>query len=70
LVADPTTAIVTALVTALLAILVFVLTQSFLKLFLEPIQEQRRLIGEVATALTVHEKSYTLCGELRRILGR
>ena len=60
MVADPTTAIVTALVTALLAILVFVLTQSFLKLVLEPIQEQRRLIGEVASALTVYKKSHTL----------
>jgi hypothetical protein len=38
-------------VTALLAVLVFVLTQSFLKLVLEPIQEQKKLIGEVAHAL-------------------
>ena len=49
-----------AIVTGLLAVLVFVLTQSFLKLVLEPIQEQRILIGEVASALTVYEKSYTL----------
>ena len=48
------------IVTALLAVVVFVLTQSFLKLVLEPIQEQRRLIGEVASALTVYEKSFTL----------
>jgi hypothetical protein len=39
----------------LLAALVFVLTQSFKKLCLEPIQEQRKLIGEVAAALTVYE---------------
>ena len=40
-----------AIVTALLAVLVFVLTQSFLKLVLEPVQEQLKLIGEVAHAL-------------------
>lgn len=40
-----------AVVTAVLALLIFVLTQSFLKLLLEPVQEQRRLIGEVAHAL-------------------
>jgi hypothetical protein len=44
----------------LLAVLVFVLTQSFLKLCLEPIQEQRKLIGEVAAALTVYEKTFSL----------
>jgi hypothetical protein len=49
-----------AIVTALLAVVVFVLTQSFLKLVLEPIQEQRRLIGEVASALTVYERAYSL----------
>jgi hypothetical protein len=52
--------VTTAIVTALLAVLVFVITESLLKLLLEPIQEQRRLIGEVASALTVYEKSYTL----------
>ena len=46
--------------TALAAVVVFVVTQSFLKLALEPIQEQKRLIGEVASALTVYEKSFTL----------
>lgn len=40
-----------AVVTAVLAVLVFVLTQSFLVLVLEPVREQRRLIGEVANAL-------------------
>jgi hypothetical protein len=49
-----------AIVTALAAVVVFVLTQSFLKLVLEPIQEQRRLIGEIASALTVYEKSIIL----------
>jgi hypothetical protein len=38
-----------AFVTALLAILVFVLTQSFLKLVLEPIQEQKKLIARWLT---------------------
>jgi hypothetical protein len=37
--------------TAVLAVLVFVLTQGFLMLVLEPVREQRRLIGEVANAL-------------------
>jgi hypothetical protein len=50
----------TALATALLAVVVFVLTQSFLKLVLDPVQEQQRLIGEVASALTVYQKAYTL----------
>jgi hypothetical protein len=31
-----------------------------LKLVLEPIQEQRRLVGEVAAALTVYERAFTL----------
>jgi hypothetical protein len=52
--------ILTALGTAFVAVLVFVLTQSFLKLVLEPIQEQRTLIGEVAEALTLYERAYTL----------
>jgi hypothetical protein len=42
------------------SILVFVVTQSFLKLVLEPVQEQRKLIGEVAAALTVYEKTFSL----------
>jgi hypothetical protein len=50
----------TGIVTALVAVVVFVVTQSFLKLVLEPIQEQRKLIGEVASALTVYEKAFTL----------
>jgi hypothetical protein len=49
-----------AILTALLAVVVFVLTQSFLKLVLEPIQDQRTLIGEVASALTLYERAYTL----------
>lgn len=40
-----------AVVAAVLAVLVFVLTQTFLVLVLEPVREQRRLIGEVAHAL-------------------
>ncbi len=50
----------TAIVTALLAVVVFVLTQGLLKLVLEPLQEQRRLVGEVAAALTVYERAFTL----------
>ena len=44
--------------TAGLAVVVFVLTQSFLKLVLEPIQEQKRLIGEVAHALLFYANVY------------
>ena len=43
---------------AALAILVFVVTQSFLKLVLEPIQEQRKLIGEVTYALRFYANEY------------
>jgi hypothetical protein len=50
----------TAIITALLAVLVFVVTQGILKLVLEPLQEQRRLVGEVAAALTVYERAFTL----------
>lgn len=41
----------TVAVTAAVAIVVFVVTQSFLKFVLEPVQEQKKLIGEVAHAL-------------------
>ncbi len=44
--------------TALLAVLVFVLTQSFLKGVLEPIQDQRKLIGEIAYALLFYANVY------------
>lgn len=50
----------TAILTALGAVVVFVATQGILKLVLEPIQEQRRLVGEVAAALTVYERAHTL----------
>ena len=50
----------TAVVTALLAVLVLVVTHSFLKLVLEPIQEQRTLIGEVAHALVFYRNVYHL----------
>jgi hypothetical protein len=46
--------------TVLDALVVFVITQSVLLLVLEPVQEQRRLIGEVASALTVYQKSFIL----------
>jgi hypothetical protein len=42
---------VSALVGAVVALFVFVITQSILKFVIEPIQEQKRLIGEVAHAL-------------------
>jgi hypothetical protein len=43
--------VMATITTALLAVVVFVLTQSFLKLVLEPVQDQRELVGEVAPAL-------------------
>jgi hypothetical protein len=43
-----------ALAGAALALIGFVITQSILKFILEPIQEQRRLIGEVAHALSIY----------------
>jgi hypothetical protein len=39
---------------AALALIGLVLTQSILKFVIEPIQEQRRLIGEVAHALSIY----------------
>lgn len=48
----------TPIITALLAVVVFVLTQSFLKFVLEPIQEQKKLIGEVAHALLFYASAY------------
>jgi hypothetical protein len=52
--------VVTGIVTALLAVLVFVVTQSFLKIILEPIQDQRKLIGEIAHALLFYANVYHL----------
>lgn len=40
-----------AIVTAVLAVLVFVIGQAMLRFVLEPVQEQNKLIGEVAHAL-------------------
>jgi len=45
---------VSALWGAALALIGFVITQYILKFVLEPIQEQRRLIGEVAQALSMY----------------
>ena len=41
-------------VTAFIAIFVFVAGQALLRFVVEPIQEQRRLIGEVASALFIY----------------
>ena len=43
---------------AALALISFVITQSILKFFIEPVQEQRKLIGEVADALEVYANVY------------
>ena len=48
----------TTITTALLAVTVFVLTQSFLKMVLELLQDQRELIGEVAHALLFYGIAY------------
>ena len=53
------------LLAAVLALIGFVLTQGFLKFIIEPIQEQRRVIGEVAhlisTVLNVPEGHGNAC---------
>jgi hypothetical protein len=54
-----------ALVGAALALFGFVLTQGILKFVIEPIQEQRRLIGEVAHALAIY--AYVQDGRLEEV---
>jgi cobalamin biosynthesis protein CobD/CbiB len=39
---------------AVLALIVFVITQSILKFVIEPIQEQKKLIGEIANAFVAY----------------
>ena len=39
---------------AVLALIVFVITQSILKFIIEPIQDQRKLIGEIANAFVAY----------------
>lgn len=46
--------LVTASLTALFAVLVFVAGQFLQRFFLEPIQEQRKIIGEIAFSLLFH----------------
>jgi hypothetical protein len=46
--------ITSAVIAAALALIGFVITQSILKFVIEPVQEQRKLIGEVANALVVY----------------
>jgi hypothetical protein len=43
-----------AVLSVVIALIVFVITQSILKFVIEPIQEQKRLIGEVAHALSIY----------------
>jgi hypothetical protein len=47
-----------ALITALLAVVVFVAGQGILRFVVEPIQEQRRLIGGIAHALLYYGNVY------------
>jgi hypothetical protein len=54
-----------ALVGAALTLIGFVLTQSIWKSVIEPIQEQRRLIGEVAHALAIY--AYVQDGRLEEV---
>jgi hypothetical protein len=42
------------MVGVILALFVFVITQSILKFVIEPVQDQKRLIGEVAHALSIN----------------
>jgi hypothetical protein len=46
--------ITSAVIAAALALIGFAITQSLLKFIIEPIQEQRKLIGEVANTLVVY----------------
>jgi hypothetical protein len=46
--------LITALTGAAWALIGFLLTQTILKFFIEPILEQRQLIGEVALALSIY----------------
>ena len=48
---------------AALALIGFVVTQSILKFVIEPIQEQRRLIGEVARVLSMYAYIENIHGE-------
>jgi hypothetical protein len=48
------TSIVTAALTALFAVIVFVAGQLAQRFILEPIQEQRKIIGEIAFSLLFH----------------
>jgi hypothetical protein len=43
-----------AFIAAILAVIVFMITQSILKFVIEPIQEQRKLIGEIANAFVAY----------------
>jgi len=49
-----------ALATALLAVLAFVVGQAILRFVVEPIQDQRRVIGEIAYALLFYANVYHL----------
>ncbi len=58
---------VAATTKVVLAVVVFVLTQSFLKLILEPIQEQKNPIGEVARAMLIYVNAHHLDTQLTPI---
>lgn len=44
--------------TALLAIVTFVVGQIIQRIFIEPIQEQRKVIGRIANALTIYQNAW------------
>jgi hypothetical protein len=52
--------LLTAGITALLGFVVFVGGQLTLKLFVEPIQDQKRIIGRIAHALTYYANVYEI----------
>ena len=56
--ASLTTPLLTAGITALFAFVVFVAGQFTLKLFVEPIQDHRRVIGSIAHALMSYANVY------------
>jgi len=53
-----TTALLVAGITALLGVVLFVARQFALKLLVEPIQDHRRLMGRIASALYYYENVY------------
>lgn len=58
------------IIAAAVALILFVITQAILKFIIEPVQEQKKLLGEIAHALVYYDNAYldeTLIQGLARI---